>query len=129
MATLRDNALAFGIPIPLEVWEAESTLGQSSPQTGIPDPQERSDGSLPQWMLTAAGPQTAGTNVEVMVVEPGYPPLAGVAVREDSDTYWRGRDTALFAARTEPLAAGDTPLPERLAPHGVALPSGARICA
>lgn len=129
MSYVISDALAFGVPVPLEVWTAQSTLGQASPQTGIPDPQARSDGSLPQWVLTAAGAQTSGTTVEVQVTEPGYPPLSGVAVREAADTYWRGRDTVLARARTEPLQAGGAPLPSRLKPHGVALPSGARIVA
>lgn len=129
MSYVRSDCTAFGIPIPLDVWTAESTLGQATPQAGLPVPEARSNGSYPRWVLTASGAQTAGTEVQVRVVEPGFAPLAGVVVREDSDTDWRGRDTPLLPTRTEPIQIGGTPTPKRIYPHGLALPSGTRIVA
>ena len=85
MSYVRSDCTAFGIPVPLDVWEAESTLGQATPQAGLPVATARSNGTYPRWTLTASGPQTAGTDVQVRVVEPGFAPLAGVVVREDSE--------------------------------------------
>lgn len=127
MSYVKSDALAFGIPVPLEDWTAESTLGQATPQAGLPVAVARSNGSFPRWSLTASGAQTAGTEVEVQVVEPGFAPLAGVVVREADDNDWRGRDTPLLCVRTEPLQISG--VASRLYPHGIALPSGTRVVA
>jgi len=127
MGLVNNYAAAFLIPFPLGVWRDELTVGEAGARAGIPEPQQRDDGSLPDVTVTPSGPQTPGTELQLQWVAPGFAPSAGYVVREASDNDWQGRDTPLLGVSGDALVADALGTTTRLLPHGVALPTGTRI--
>jgi len=127
MGLVNNYAAAFLIPFSLGVWRDELTTGEAGARAGIPEPQQRDDGSLPDVTVTPSGPQTPGTELQLQWVAPGFAPTSGYVVREASDTTWQGRDTPLLGIAGDALVADAVGSTTRLLPHGVTLPDGTRI--
>lgn len=125
-----DYVAGFGIPFPLGVLRSALTMGEDGLSVGVPEPQRRTDGSLPSVQITPAGPQEAGTTMKVQYVTPGFPPAAGYVCKEAADDDWQGRDTPLLGVYAEALAAetGGGAV-ENDQSHGLTLPNGTRIVA
>lgn len=129
MSTAPTYAAGFLIPMPLGVWRSECTTGEAGAGPGTPEPQERTNGSLPLVTVTPSGPQTAGTELQLRWVSPGFAPRAGYVVREAADTNWQGRDTPLLGVVADKVVADSVGITRRRKPHGIALPNGTRLIA
>lgn len=117
---------------PLEVWRAETTVGEASPRSSHPEPQEDAEGRTPSLALGAAGELAPGTTIEVRTQAAGYigaagyvwkrTTLAGSSVSED----YRGCDVpnGLAGHNSGGWASGTA---VRRYPVGLTYPDGSQV--
>lgn len=87
-----DDLRGFGLPLQLttaNLWSAQATYTQAGPQPGVPEPQGDYD-----LRLASSGSQEANKELRIRTQRAGNPGPdgAGFVWKEESDTYWRGRD-------------------------------------
>lgn len=113
----------------IELWDDETTIVQTAPRPGVPDPDQ-----VTGLALSTSGGQSEGGSLRLLTLQGGLPEIDGATFvwrnTADASTAWRGWEppTVLAANETVRSAPSGT-LVATAKPHAIGLPDGTVVCA